>query len=95
MGAPILANNETPPVVNQTSFNYTSTRSIFTMDVGGVVNMVVTFLSPVTPTDLTRQSFPISFMDVSCSSADGKKHDVQVYTDITAGMSLRSYSTKH
>ena len=55
------------------------------MDVAGVVEMNITFLSPVTPTDLTRQSLTFSYVDVSVTSSDGASHDVQLYTDITAG----------
>ena len=82
MGAPASM----PTAVGQTSFSYTSTRSIFTLDVGGRVTMKVTFMSPVTPNDMLRQSFPVSYMDVEVSSADGSQHDVQLYTDISAGM---------
>ena len=78
--------NPLPSVVNQTSFEYTATRSIFAMDVAGIVTMNITFLSPVFPTDLKRQSLPFSYVDVSVLSSDGKPHDVQLYTDITAGM---------
>ena len=74
-----------PPVVNQTAFVYTATRSIFSMDVAGLVNMTITFLSPIFPTDLKRQSLPFSYVDVSVSSSDGKSHNVQVYADMTAG----------
>lgn len=83
MGAPAPL----PTIVNQTSFEYTSTRSTFIMDVGGLVTMNITFLSPVNPTDLMRQSLPFSYLDVVVSSADGALHDVQLYTDITAGQS--------
>ena len=82
MGAP----DPLPTVVNQTAFEYTSTRSMFTMDVDGKVSMNLTFLSPITPTDLDRQSLPFSYVDVVAYSADGSNHDVQLYTDITAGM---------
>ena len=75
-----------PEVVNQTSFEYTATRSIFSL-VAGPVNLNVTFLSPVFPTDLKRQSLPFSYVDVSISSSDGESHDVQLYTDITSGKS--------
>ena len=86
MGAPII-NGTTPPlVVNQTSFIYTSTESIFRMDVGGAINMTITFLSPVAPNDLQRQSLPFSYMDVAVQSLDGNPHDVQVYTDVSGGM---------
>jgi len=77
--------NPLPTVVNQTSFSYTSTRSIFTMDVAGLVTMNVTFLSPVTPDDEMRQSFPVSYMSVEVQSADGNEHNVAIYTDISAG----------
>ena len=74
-----------PPVVNQTSFEYTATRSIFVL-VAGAVNLNVTFLSPVFPTDLKRQSLPFSYVDVRVSSSDGGSHDVELYTDITSGV---------
>lgn len=54
------------------------------MDVNGQVKMNVTFLSPVDPTDKQRQSMPVAYMDIQVSSADGKEHDVVIYTDISA-----------
>lgn len=86
MGAPAPL----PTVVNQTSFEYTSTRSSFVMDVAGVVEMNVTFLSSITPTDLMRQSLIFSYVDVSVTATDEATHDVQLYTDITAGKPLGS-----
>lgn len=71
--------------VNQTAFEYTSTKSIFTMNVGGQVEMNITFLSPLTPKDFKRQSLIFSYLNVEVSSLDGRDHDVQVYADITAG----------
>lgn len=84
MGAPAPL----PTVVTQTSFEYTSTRSTFVMEVAGLVEMNITFLSPVTPTDLKRQSLTFSYVDVSVTSTDGAAHDVQLYTDVTAGKSF-------
>lgn len=84
MGAPAPL----PTVVTQTSFEYTSTGSTFVMDVAGLVEMNITFLSPVTPTDLMRQSLTFSYVDVSVTSTDGAAHDVQLYTDITARKSF-------
>ena len=60
------------------------------MDVAGVVEMNITFLSPITPTDLKRQSLIFSYVDISVTSTDGAAHDVQLYTDITAGNSIDS-----
>ena len=80
-----------PTTATQLAFEYTSTRSTFLMNVAGVVEMNITFLSPVTPSDLKRQSLPFSYVDVTVASTDGKDHDVQIYTDITAGTSNLSY----
>lgn len=74
--------------VKQTAFQYTSTRSIFTMDVDGKVEMDITFLSPVLPDDMVRSSLPYMYMDVGVKSLDGISHQVQLYTDISAGTSL-------
>lgn len=71
--------------VKQTAYEYTSTRSSFTMSVGGYVEMNITFLSPVTPDELLRSSLPYSYMQVDVQSMDGKAHNVQIYTDISAG----------
>lgn len=71
--------------VNQSAFEYTSTKSIFTMNVENKLEINITFLSPVTPTDLKRQSLVFSYLNVEVSSLDGQEHDVQVYSDISAG----------
>ncbi|KAI0861627.1 glutaminase GtaA [Xylaria cubensis] len=69
--------------VDQTEFSYTSTRSNFVMNVGGKVEMNITFLSPVTPNDLKRQSLTFSYLDVGVHSLDGAEHDVQLYADVS------------
>jgi hypothetical protein len=71
--------------VNQTAYEYTSTKSMFTMHVGDMVELKITFLSPITPNDLRRQSLVFSYLDVGVTSLDGEPHQVQVYTDISAG----------
>lgn len=58
------------------------------MDVNGQVEMTITFLSPVYPDDLLRASLPYSYMNVDVKSVDGQQHDIQVYTDISAGRKL-------
>jgi len=75
-----------PQNVNQTSFSYTSTKSTFVMDVGGFVQMTITFFSPITPNDLQRQSLPLSYLSVRVQSTDGNSHNVKLYADISAGL---------
>ncbi|KAJ7682671.1 DUF1793-domain-containing protein [Mycena polygramma] len=67
----------------QKSMEFTSTQSIFVMSAGRV-DLTVTFLSPVEPNDLSKQSFPFSYMALSAASTDGSSHSVQVYSDISA-----------
>jgi hypothetical protein len=70
----------------QTAAEFTSTSSIFTMQADNKVSIKVSFLSPVTPNDIKRQSLIFSYMQVEVSSIDGSDHKVQIYTDISAGM---------
>ncbi|OJJ44210.1 hypothetical protein ASPZODRAFT_18402 [Penicilliopsis zonata CBS 506.65] len=70
--------------VTQLAFEYTSTRSVFIMNVGGMVQMNITFLSPITPDDMKRQSLVFSYLHVDVVSTDGNEHDVQLYADISA-----------
>ncbi|KAB8305035.1 hypothetical protein EYC80_004340 [Monilinia laxa] len=85
MGYPFAADQKTLlQEANQTSFEYTSTKSIFTFDVGGKINLTATFLSPLTPHDLKRQSLTMSYLHVDVVSTDGAGHDVSIYTDISA-----------
>lgn len=58
---------------------------MFALSVGGTIGMNVTFLSPVSPADLERQSIPATYMNVDVYSLDGEEHDVQLYTDVSAG----------
>jgi len=79
MGNPANLSN----YVNQTSFEYTSTKSIFTAT-AGPVRLVISFLSGVTPDDLLRSSLPYTYMNIDVASLDGTAHNVQLYTDISA-----------
>lgn len=80
MGAP-----EGPSNANQVAYEYTSTKSIFSIQVDEKVDMNITFTSPVAPTDMKRQSLVFSYMNVEVTSMDGASHDVQLYSDISAG----------
>lgn len=73
---------EWKPMVN-VSIETDSSSSVFVMtDDPPTVQLTATFLSPVTPLDLFRQSLPFSYLTIEVSSLDGKPHQVEVYTDI-------------
>ncbi|ODA80748.1 hypothetical protein RJ55_03707 [Drechmeria coniospora] len=69
--------------VDQTAFEYTSTKTTFTFTIAGKLQMSVKFLSPVYYDDLRRQSITSSYLEVSVKSLDGRSHSVQVYCDVS------------
>ncbi|KAJ7831647.1 hypothetical protein B0H13DRAFT_1734851 [Mycena leptocephala] len=60
----------------------TPTRTILTVQ-AGPMRLNVTFLSPVEPSNWTRQSFPFSYVYVDGKATDGKQHSIQLYSDIS------------
>lgn len=46
------------------------------------VALHASFLSPVTPADLFRQSLPFSYLHLTAESLDGQPHDVDVYSEV-------------
>ncbi|KAF8639975.1 hypothetical protein AX17_001222 [Amanita inopinata Kibby_2008] len=82
LGAPNVPGASFAKAVQKSS-EFTATRSIFVLS-AGPVDITVTFLSPVEPTDLVKQSIPFAYLAVSAASTDGAPHNVQVYSDISA-----------
>ncbi|ETW83902.1 hypothetical protein HETIRDRAFT_449514 [Heterobasidion irregulare TC 32-1] len=80
LGAPVVSGASKAV---QKSLTFTATQSIFVMT-AGPVDLTVTFLSPVEPNDLAKQSLPFSYLALSVASNDGSSHSVQAYTDISA-----------
>ncbi|HEX3783033.1 MAG TPA: DUF5127 domain-containing protein [Pseudonocardiaceae bacterium] len=92
MGIPTLTNQPALQAMTQTNLTVTTTKSVFTLT-GGGVELVVTFLSPVEPGDIRRQSMPLSYVSVVAASADGKAHQVGLYLDISGEWSANDVST--
>ena len=80
-----MGDNFGQAMVDQVAFEYTSTRSTFTMDIAGKVGMKVNFLTPITADDDMRQSLTFSYLEIEVYNLDGARHDVQVYCDISGG----------
>ncbi|KAI5115723.1 hypothetical protein M0805_009016 [Coniferiporia weirii] len=80
----IIGTSDVPfaPLATQTSVEFTPTSSIFTLTAG---NMLInaTFMSPIEPTDLVRQSLPFSYFYMTATSLDGNPHSVSMYSDVT------------
>jgi hypothetical protein len=82
LGAPALPNTTPFPTMRQISVTTTATASTFVLQQAGV-ELTVTFLSPVTPGDLKRQSQPLSYIALTARSIDGRTHQVALYLDIS------------
>ncbi|KIK65886.1 hypothetical protein GYMLUDRAFT_1027569 [Collybiopsis luxurians FD-317 M1] len=64
------------------SYQVTPTRSILNLTAGKMA-INVTFLSPIEPDDLVKQSFPFTYIYFEASSTDGNSHSLQIYEDIS------------
>ncbi|PWY86923.1 DUF1793-domain-containing protein [Aspergillus heteromorphus CBS 117.55] len=65
-----------------TGGSFTSTHSTFMLTAGSE-NFTLEFFSPVSPTNLLRQSLPFSYLTVSVGSVS-RNSSVQIYSDIDA-----------
>lgn len=82
LGSPASPTAYPFPTLRQLSLTVTATKSEFVLAQAGI-ELTVTFLSPVTPGDLKRQSQPLSYVSVVARATDGKSHRVGVYFDIS------------
>ncbi|KAL1749792.1 hypothetical protein FB107DRAFT_294878 [Schizophyllum commune] len=79
----LLGNYTFPGNYTVKSSRMTPTRTIIVIDLGGLVEVTTTFLSPIEPDDLVQQSMPFAYMSVKASSIDGKPHTVALYSDVS------------
>jgi Domain of unknown function (DUF5127)/Domain of unknown function (DUF4965)/Domain of unknown function (DUF1793)/Concanavalin A-like lectin/glucanases superfamily/Domain of unknown function (DUF4964) len=79
MGSPM---NVVSNLMTQVNLQITSTQSIYTLQAGGIT-LTITFLSPIDPYDLKRQSIPLSYIFAKAQSNDGNSHTVSLYFDIS------------
>jgi hypothetical protein len=93
LGAPNIPNHPLPRGLVQRSLTLTATRSRYVLE-GGGARLTLTFLSPVEPGDLRRQSIPMSYITAEVSSTDGKAHDVSLYFDISGEWAHGNSGTK-
>ncbi|OCB90969.1 DUF1793-domain-containing protein [Sanghuangporus baumii] len=66
----------------QQSFVFTPTRSSYVLQ-AGLVNVTMTFMSPIEAKDIVRQSLPFSYLYFEVDSIDGNAHDIIIYSDVT------------
>ncbi|KAH9913166.1 uncharacterized protein B0H18DRAFT_941756 [Fomitopsis serialis] len=77
-----LAGNYSVTPGNFPQTELTPTRTIQVIE-AGPMNVTLTFLSPIDPSDLLRQSLPFAYAALDFTSTDNQPHDIQLYSDIT------------
>ncbi|BGP48372.1 hypothetical protein JCM10450v2_004245 [Rhodotorula kratochvilovae] len=71
------------PAARNASIRHTAAETGFTLtNDPPTVALHASFLSPITPADLFRQSIPFSYLHLTAESLDGQPHNVDVYSDI-------------
>src|SRR6202012_3257382 len=68
------------PALDQTHVEVLPTRTIYEFN-GAGVNVGLTFFTPALPDDLDVLSRPLTYIQWSIASADGKEHEASVYFD--------------
>ena len=81
MGRERQAGNE----LAQTRLQVLPTRTVYEF-AGAGVTVGLTFFTPALPDDLDVLSRPLTYLQWSASSSDGREHDVQIYFDAASDL---------
>ncbi len=73
----------------QTSVEVLPTRTVYTFG-GAGIRLELTFLTPALPDDLDVLSRPVTYLDWKVSATDGAAHQVQVYLDASADLTVNT-----
>lgn len=79
------------PALNQTGVEVLPTRTICTFE-GQGVQLKVTFMTPALSDDLMICSRPVTYVTWQAQAVDGKKHNISVYFDASAELTVNTGS---
>jgi hypothetical protein len=71
--------------LSQTRLEITPTRTIYEFS-GAGANVGLTFFTPALPGDLDVLSRPLTYLEWTAASVDGKEHQVEIYFDAAADL---------
>lgn len=81
------ASPRTIPALEQTGLTVLPTRTIYTF-AGGGVELTLTFTTPALPEDIDLLSRPVTYVTYEFRSTDGRTHEVAVYFDAAAEITV-------
>lgn len=79
--------------MKQVALTVTATKTSYAFK-SGQVKVVLDFLTPALPTDLDVYSRPVTYLNWTVRSLDGKSHDVQLYTSMSSELAVNEPSQK-
>ena len=79
------------PKLEQRSLSVLPTRTIYTFE-GVGIGLTLTFLTPALPEDIDLLSRPVTYLTYEFQAIDGKAHDVSVYFDASAEITVNEPS---
>jgi hypothetical protein len=79
------------PALPQAGLEVLPTRTIYNFE-GQGVRLTLTFMTAALPDDLMIYSRPVTYLTWGALSTDGKKHDVSVYFDASAELTVNERS---
>jgi len=91
-GKPYRVMGATPgkaPAMKQTGLTVLPTRTIYTFEDAGIA-LTLTFLTPALPENIDMLSRPVTYLTYESRSTDGKSHEVQVYFDASAELTVNT-----
>ena len=91
-GKPYRIMGTTPgkaPAMKQTGLTVLPTRTIYTFEDAGIA-LTLTFMTALLPQDMDILSRPVTYLTYESRSTDGQKHEVQVYFDASAELTVNT-----
>src|SRR5205823_950935 len=77
------------PPLPQTNLQVLPTRTIYSFDGQGIA-LSLTFMTAALPDDLDLLSRPVTYVIWSARSTDGKPHEISVYFDASAELTVEN-----
>ena len=78
---------QSPEKIKQTNISVTPLKSIYTFR-DEKIEFEVCFMTPLLPDDLKILSRPVSYISYKAKSVDGNIHDISVYIDVSAMLTV-------
>ena len=77
------------PAMPQVDLQVLPTQTIYDFD-NGHVHVTLIFLTPKVPSDLNLFSLPLTYLNWSVSSVDGRSHSVQIYDSTSSELAVNT-----